>query len=229
MSKTFGYHEDRDRDRYIGDSEQLWYNADRGYHIDSDLRVFSIKGINARYAANMRGWYLRINMQREERKRLMNTKLFYFLNDITKTRTLSDMIELGPEIRLATVQEIGYGDYYSVILEDAGDIGDTIVSEHSDGKVGQLHVGVIDSIQRTTERYSSYEKLIDVITDSCDAFKMIKNKVRIDEIKREIEERMTTIDERHELEMYAKVDDGIKDLLDELDIMREGDPQTEEE
>lgn len=220
MSKFFGYHEDRDRNRFIGDSEQLWENADKGYHINSEQSIVYVKGINARYAYNMRSWYMRIDMSQDERTRLMNTTLFRILDDITKIRTLDDMIELGGEIKLANTQAIDTGDYYHVILEDEGEVGDTILSEHTNGKGEELRVGVIVSIYNTNERYASYEKFIDVITDASNAFKSIKNKVRIKEIKTEIDEKMRAIDERQQLEMYAKADTKIKDLLAELDNMK---------
>lgn len=55
-----------------------------------------------------------------------------------------------------------------------------------------------------------------VITDSSPLFKSIKNRMRKVQIKEEINQRINRLDEQRKVEVYAKSDKKVANLLDEL-------------
>lgn len=211
-------------DMYIGHSSQKWKNVEEGYHIDRYGQRIDVRTIDISYVMNLKNWYLRIDMSKEEEVRLRESPLFQILNQNTDVLSLERMVELDKEVRVATVKAFGNRGDYDVRLEedDEVNVGDTVLTGlKDDGRFGYLDVGLVQKIIKTN-RISREERVLkDVITEASETFIALRNKIREKEIKREIQERMKVVDKRQEMEMYAKMDSGIKELLDELDKIEE--------
>lgn len=204
----------------LGSSDQLWEDIESGYHVDAKFRRHYVRDISRFYAENLIEWYLRAAQTDEEVVRLRNSEMFKTLEVITKRGSYERMVGLEKEVRVATIVTFDNEVSYDVILEDADkvNIGDTIVAgSKNDDEADRLVVGLVKYISYKKRIDASIRVLKDVITNSSNTFIEFRNKVRREEIEKVIEERMKVIDERQAIEMYAKADTKIKDLLEELD------------
>lgn len=131
--------------------------------------------------------------------------------------------------KIASVKSIITGNTRQSIVKDSiseVEVGDIVLLGYVDNdKFGSFDVGRVEDIKQIgpENEYvgSLYVSIRDVITDSSSIFKGLKHDLRKKFIKEEIDARIKRVDERQRMEMYAKSDSTIAELMKELDSLKE--------